>query len=187
MHAIANLVLTFIGIRYIHPFFSLKLRDTEILLVSMLVNMQDDSGFKLVQTRNKKFNAFLRGKAMINFIISMTIGFSINKDHHAMETGHISIGKDLMIFGLTFCSSLTFSFILGIIISFMFANFSSIRQNRSNEILYLLFSTYLIAAIGFFDKTWDYNSEELAVIFFGIFCSHYARYNLRLESASRLR
>lgn len=149
--------------------------------------MKDDSGFKMIHTKNRKFNSFLKGKAMINFIISCTIGFSITKDTEAMKTGNINFTKDLGILGISLGSTIAFSLILGVISSFMMAQFSSIRENPINEILYIIFFTYLVAAIGFFDNEWDYNSEELAVIFFGIFSSHYLRYNLRLESASRLR
>jgi hypothetical protein len=53
--------------------------------------------------------------------------------------------------------------------------------------LFIFFSTYLLACIGFFNQSWDYSSEELSVLFFGIFSSHYTRYNLSIKSARRLR
>lgn len=187
LHALLNLVLTYLVISSIHPFFPEKLNQTERLLLSMLVNMQDDSGYKLIDTNNKNFDAFSKGTSMINLIMSVSIGFSITKDYNAMHSGHVNIPMELGMLGITIGSSLVLSLMFGVITSFLFANCSSIRQSSINEILYILFCTYLIAAIGFFDETWDFNSEELVVIFFGIFSSHYTRYNLRLESASRLR
>jgi hypothetical protein len=177
-------LLTFAALRYVHPFFTLHLNQREALILATLVNMQDDSGFKMVHTNNKKFDAFMKGKAMINFIFSCLVCFSLLKDH---DSKVLHFGHDMGLIGLTFGSSLLFSLVIGVICCFVFAKVSSIRESAINEVLYIFFTTYLVASLGFFDQSWDFTSEELAVIFYGIFCSHYTRYNLSTQSASRLR
>lgn len=152
-----------------------------------MVNMQDDSGFKMIFMKNDKFNTFLKGRAMINFVISCTIGFGLNKDAAHLKSGIFYLKDDFRTCAWVLGWSLGFALLFGILSGFIFARVKSIRSTPISEILFIFFSTYLLACIGFFNHSWDYVSEELAVLFFGIFCSHYTRYNLSIKSARRLR
>lgn len=137
--------------------------------------------------KNERFNTFLKGRAMINFVISCTIGFALNKNSSHLKSGLLYPMDDIQTTGLVLVFSLFFALVFGIITGFIFARVDAIRNTPISEILFIFFSTYLVACIGFFNQSWDYTSEELSVIFFGIFCSHYTRYNLSIKSARRLR
>jgi hypothetical protein len=137
--------------------------------------------------KNDRFNTFVKGRAMINFVITCTIGFALNKNSAHLKNGGFFLKDDLLACGAVLMYSLAFAILFGIISGFIFARVESIRSTPISEILFIFFSTYLLACIGFFNQSWDYTSEELSVLFFGIFCSHYTRYNLSIKSARRLR
>ena len=113
--------------------------------------MQDDSGFKMIFMKNDRFNTFLKGRAMINFVISCTIGFALNKNAAHLKSGIFHVLDDLQTSGLVLVYSLFFAIVFGIISGFIFARVDSIRSTPINEILFIFFSTYLLACIGFFN------------------------------------
>ena len=132
-------------------FFNDVMRRREIDLLSLMLNMPDDSGCSMLNPKNNTFNHFLKGKMMTSFALSCLIGFSITKDKRANVTGVVNIGKIGWTIGMTVGSTLIFSYGLGILFSFILARISSIRKAPINEILFMFFTLYLIASLGFLE------------------------------------
>jgi len=156
------------------------------LIFSIMMNITDESGFKMLLTKDKKFNQNLKGNALINLIITMWIGyttaFNIDKFH-----SEDFAWMDLLIGLSVLIVSIAIGYILGTLTSLAFANISFLRRNVITEILFFFMCLYLSSFISFIEIGFDIIAEELVLVIFGFVASHYIRYNLSLESGERLR
>lgn len=145
-----------------------------------------DEGFKLIETRTPKFNTFNKGVNLMNVTFTFVVGFAINKDTQELADT-VTLLTDISTSLLVLVCSAFFAILIGFILSLLIAKIDAIRSTAVSEIMFIIFGTYLLSSIAFLDHKWDFVSEEVATLFFGVFCSHYTRYNLTNESASRLR
>lgn len=157
----------------------------DLFEMCLLLNMSDE-GFKMIETKTPKFNTFNKGVNMVNTIFTFVVGFAINKDTEDLAE-RATLLADITTSSLVLACSVFFAFLLGFLISLTLAKVDAIRSTAVSEIMFIIFGTYLLSSIAFLDHKWDFVSEEVSVLVFGIFCSHFTRYNLSDQSASRLR
>jgi len=157
----------------------------DLFEMCLLLNMSDE-GFKMIDSKMPKFNTFNKGVNLVNIVFTFVVGFTINKDTQEFKE-NISIWKDITTGSLVLVCSTFFAILMGFFVSLILARVKSIRSTAVSEIMFIIFSTYLISSVAFLDHKWDFVSEEVSVLIFGIFCSHFTRYNMTNQSASRLR
>ena len=145
-----------------------------------------DEGFKMIETDTPKFNTFNQGVNVVNVLFTFVVGFAINKDTEELGVNATFVSDIITSFLVLACSTI-FAFVLGFVISLCLAKVDALRSTAVSEIMFVVFGTYLLSSIAFLDHKWDYVSEEVAVLIFGIFCSHFTRYNFTNQSASRFR
>ena len=115
------------------------------------------------------------------------MGFGLRLDNLKTLTLDLEFLKDGSTCLFVLGSSTFFAVLCGIGLCLIFVNVDSIRANPIHQILYMIFSTYFVASIAFLDYRYDFNSEEISVMVFGVFCSYYTRYNLTHGGAKMLK
>ena len=173
-------VTTFFGISH----FEIPNR-RDLFEMCILLNMSDE-GFKMIDGKIPQFNTFNKGTNFINTLFTYFIGFSIEKNSVDLKY-QVSLLTDIQTSTLVLVCSALFAFIVGILISLLLSKVESIRSTSVSEIMFIIFGTYLLSSIAFLNHKWDYVSEEVSVLIFGIFCSHFTRYNMSFQSAGRFR
>lgn len=122
----------------------------------------------------------------MNTLISFVVGFSIEKNSKDFGDD-VTFWLDARTIVLVLVVSVVFACIVGGLLSFILAKVDSIRVTAVSEIMFIIFGVYLLSSVAFLEGKYDYVSEEVSVLVFGIFSSHFTRYNLTLGSAGKLR
>lgn len=157
----------------------------DLFQLCLLLNMSDE-GFKMIETKDPQFNTFNKGVNLMNTMFTFIIGFATEKNSTDFKD-QVSLGLDIRTSFLVLACSTLFALLIGAFMSLLLSKVAAIRQTAVSEIMFMIFGTYLLSSIAFLDHKWDFVSEELSVLIFGVFCSHFTRYNLSFQSASRLR
>jgi len=190
---------TALASRYYFGIDDIIIDDRTLVIICTLLNMGDESGYQMLYTKDRRFNRFIKGTSLVNFIVSISICFVMvfdietdpanstgKNDFFIAKTGTLNL-EDLKVAGWTFLYTGAASLGIGIVSSFMLARIPILRKSVLSEILFFFFVVYMTSIVGFLSTDEDYISEELILVFFGIFSSHYTRYNLSLEAGSRMR
>ena len=150
--------------------------------------MQDVSGYKMYNMKSKSFSRFMKGKALANVTLTFVLCFSLNKvEGLILKNQKVTIVDDFFTIFMTVVSSFASAVVCGVIVCFFLSKIKSLRRNHINSMLYMLFSAYLVANIGFYDQVYDFNCGELIVLWYGKFSSRYTIYNFTKQAAMRFR
>ncbi len=159
--------------------------------MSLVINMMDIAGMKMMLggKGSSVYNEKLRGMFFINNMIIYTIGFTLIKSNELADgvTTIISYSSDFKVGALVILLTTVLTLTVGGLSSCVLAKMESIRNSPLHEMLFILFITYFLSSIAYMDEKWDYISEELAILMFGVFYSKYTKYNVSISSTSRFR
>lgn len=179
-------VFQYAGYTYLN--FRKELPNRTLMIMAFLLNFNDESSFKTVMTakKSRKYASRLRGRALINLILISVLGFSLS-DFRSLESMDLNLLTDSKIIFFVITSTLIASSFAGILSSLTFKVFDSLRSSTILQILYFVFTAYLACLLGFLNGPRDYVSEELLIIFYGLFTNNYLKYNFSRQAAGKLK
>ena len=125
----------------------------------------------------------------INNLIVYIVGFTMLKTNELANgiPENITLFEDLKNGSLVLTLSVAITLLVGIASSIVLAKMESIRKSPISEMLFILFITFFLSCIAYMDEKWDYISEEVSILVFGVFFSVYVRYNFSFSSTRRFR
>ena len=158
-----------------------------ILIMASVVNFSDEGSFKLVMgyLKNKDYASIFRGRNVADTVLIFLIGFSLTH-YTTLTTSEISnfdAFLPMIVLGCTLIAGLLFGFVISLILKFI----SSLRSSIILQILFFIFSTYLVCLFGFLDGKYDYVSEELITVFFGMISNTFIKYNFSKGASGKLK
>lgn len=153
--------------------------------LGIILTMSDDTGYKMILTlvKDKELYTLTRERFLTNFIMAICFLYMLSEKLNPMvltlDTNTYIIEGFLVV-----VISGTLGLAIGFLTTLIQKNFSAIRNNVVAEIMFMFCIIYLCTFVGAVNSF--FLSEDIILVFFGIFSCAYSRYNFTLESAERM-